>query len=180
MEMATQEPIKVDPSFSRTVEDLTKLNLDVYFQCRKCTNGCPVTFAMDIYPDQVIRLVVLGQKERVLRCSTIWICSACETCTTRCPNEVDIAATMDALKEMAVKKGVQIPQPKTYAFHRAFLDDIKKRGRMFEGRLMQSYLLKSGELFRKLADGTIKEEISLGLNMFKKGRLPLLLSPLLH
>lgn len=169
-----KETIKVDPTFSNQVEKLTSLNLTACFQCRKCTNGCPVTFAMDIYPDQVIRLVNLGQKERVLRCSTIWICSACETCTTRCPNEVDIAATMDALKEMAVREGVQIPEPKTYAFHRAFLEDIRRRGRMFEGRLMQSYLLKSGELFRKLADGTIKEEISLGLNMFKKGRLPLL------
>ncbi|MBW1739842.1 MAG: 4Fe-4S dicluster domain-containing protein [Deltaproteobacteria bacterium] len=172
--MPAQEPIKVDPGFSRTVETLTKLNLDACFQCRKCTNGCPVTFAMDIYPDQVIRLVILGQKERVLRCSTIWVCSACETCTTRCPNEVDIAATMDALKEMAVKAGVQCPQPKTYAFHKAFLEDIKRRGRMFEGRLMQSYLFKSGEFYKKLVDGTIKEDISLGLNMFKKGRLPLL------
>lgn len=172
--MATEDPIKIDPNFSRTVEESTRLNLDACFQCRKCTNGCPVTFAMDIYPDQVIRLVLMGQKERVLRCSTIWVCSACETCTTRCPNEVDIAGTMDALKEMALKERVQIPQPKTHAFHRAFLEDIKKRGRMFEGGLMQSYLLKSGEFFRKLANGTIREDINLGLNMFRKGRLPLL------
>jgi heterodisulfide reductase subunit C len=129
---------------------------------------------MDIYPDQVIRLVMLGQRDRVLTCKTIWLCSACETCTTRCPNEVDIAATMDALKEMAVEEGIQVPEPKTYAFHKAFLDDVKKRGRIFEGKLMQSYLIQSGELFRKVVDGSIKEEISLGLNMFKKGRLPLL------
>ena len=173
MEIAQQSPVKVDPNFSKLVERVTSLKVTACFQCRKCTSGCPVTFAMDIYPDQVIRLVILGQKERVLRCNTIWVCSACETCTTRCPNEVDIAATMDALKEMAVREGVKSPQPKTYAFHRAFLDDIKRRGRMFEGRLMQSYLLKSGEFFRKLANGTIKEEISLGLNMYKKGRLPL-------
>jgi heterodisulfide reductase subunit C len=129
---------------------------------------------MDIYPDQVIRLVLLGQKEQVLKCSTIWVCSACETCTTRCPNEVDIAGTMDALKEMAVKEGIDIPQPKTFAFHKAFLDDVRKRGRMFEGKLMQSYLLNSGELFRKVADGSIKEDIGLGWNMFRRGRLPLL------
>jgi heterodisulfide reductase subunit C len=129
---------------------------------------------MDIYPDEVIRLVTLGQKDRVLASRTIWVCSACETCTTRCPNEVDIAATMDALKEMAVQTGVEIPEPKTYAFHRAFLEDVKKRGRVFEGKLMQSYLIKSGELFRKVADGSIKDEIGLGLTMFKKGRLPLL------
>jgi heterodisulfide reductase subunit C len=174
MENDQPGPIKVDPSFSDLVQTSASLNVTACFQCRKCTNGCPVTFAMDIYPDQVIRLVLLGQKERVLKCSTIWVCSACETCTTRCPNEVDIAGTMDALKEMALKEGIEIPQPKTYAFHKAFLDDVKKRGRMFEGKMMQSYLLNSGELFRKVADGSIKEEISLGWNMFKRGRLPLL------
>jgi heterodisulfide reductase subunit C len=174
METPQQTSVKVDPTFANLVESITSLNLTACFQCRKCTNGCPVTFAMDIYPDQVIRLAILGQKEQVLGCNTIWVCSACETCTTRCPNEVDIAATMDALKQIAVNEGVQVPQPKTYAFHRAFLEDIKKRGRMFEGRLMQSYLLKSGEFYKKLVDGTIKEDISLGLNMFKKGRLPLL------
>jgi len=169
-----KSPVEVDTSFSNLLEASVGLNVNACFQCRKCTNGCPVTFAMDIYPDEVIRLVLLGQKERVLTCNTIWVCSACETCTTRCPNEVDIAGTMDALKEMAVKEGVQIPQPKTYAFHKAFLDDVKKRGRMFEGKLMQSYLLSSGELFRKVVDGSIKEEMSLGWSMFKKGRLPLL------
>ncbi len=174
METALPSAMKVDPTFANLVESITKLNLTCCFQCRKCTNGCPVTFVMDIYPDQVIRLAILGQKEQVLRCSTIWVCSACETCTTRCPNEVDIAATMDVLKEIAVKEGVQIPEPKTYAFHRAFLEDVKKRGRMFEGRLMQSYLLKSGEFYRKFLNGTIKEDISLGLTMFRKGRLPLL------
>jgi heterodisulfide reductase subunit C len=174
MKDVPKNPVTLDTSFSNRVEASASLNVNACFQCRKCTNGCPVTFAMDIYPDQVIRLVLLGQKERVLTCKTIWVCSACETCTTRCPNEVDIAGTMDALKEMAVKEGVQVPQPKTYAFHKAFLDDVKKRGRMFEGRLMQSYLLTSGELFRKIADGSIKEEMSLGWNMFKRGRLPLL------
>ena len=173
MKNAQQRPVEVDPNFSKLVERISRLNLTSCFQCRKCTSGCPVTFAMDIYPDKVIRLAILGQKERVLRCNTIWVCSACETCTTRCPNEVDIAATMDALKEMAVREGIKSPQPKTYAFHKAFLNDIKRRGRMFEGRLMQSYFLKSGELFRKIADGTIKEDINLGLNMYKKGRLPL-------
>jgi len=174
MDPATQTPVKVDPAFSNLLEKVKHLNVTACFQCRKCTNGCPVTFAMDIYPDQVIRLVILGQKDRVLSCRTIWVCSACETCTTRCPNEVDIAATMDALKETAVADGIQIPESKTYAFHRAFLEDVKKRGRMFEGKLMQSYLIKSGELFRKVTDGSIKEEISLGFNMFRKGRLPLL------
>ena len=150
------------------------LNVPACYQCRRCTNGCPVTFAMDIYPDRVIRLVNLGQMDRVLSCDTIWICSACETCTTRCPNDVDIAGVMDHLKETAIERGIKIPQPRTHAFHDAFLKDIEKRGRVFEGGLMQSYLIRSGDLFRKIQGGTIGEDISMGLKLLLKGRMPLL------
>lgn len=170
--MENQAPITLDPAFPKEVQGLAKLNFTACYQCKKCTNGCPVTFAMDLYPDQVIRLVILGQREKVLNCDTIWICASCATCTTRCPNEVDIAATMDTLKEMAIKEGVKIPQPRTYAFHKAFLDDIKRRGRVFEGRMMFDYMLKSGELWRKLKNLSIWEDVSLGRNMRKKGRMP--------
>ncbi|PQP34106.1 heterodisulfide reductase, partial [Desulfobacteraceae bacterium SEEP-SAG9] len=81
------------------IEAETGIKVSACYQCKKCTNGCPVTFAMDIYPDRVIRFIQLGQEDRVLNCNTIWICSACETCTTRCPNEVDIAGAMDYMKE---------------------------------------------------------------------------------
>jgi len=174
MDQENISTIKPEPDWMAQVESDSKLNISSCYQCRKCTNGCPVTFAMDIYPDQVIRLVQMGQRDRVLSCNTIWICAACETCTTRCPNEVDIAGVMDYLKERAIEAGVQVPQTKTYIFHSVFLNDIKKRGRVFEGRLMQSYMIKSGELWKKIKDGSIKGEISLGWTLFKKGRLPLL------
>ncbi|RLB44205.1 MAG: heterodisulfide reductase [Deltaproteobacteria bacterium] len=156
-------------------EELHKLlKVSSCFQCRRCTNGCPVTFAMDLYPDEVIRRVAMGQLDRVMKCSTIWICSSCETCTTRCPNEVDIAAVMDFLKESAVRSGIQPPERKTLAFHESFLKEIEKRGRVFEGGLMQSYMLRSGELFSKVKNGSIWEDVKMGQRLFFKGRLPLL------
>ena len=150
------------------------LKVPACYQCRRCTNGCPVTFAMDIYPDRVIRLVNLGQMERVLQCNTIWVCSACETCTTRCPNEVDIAGVMDNLKEMAMDAGIRPSQGPTLAFHEAFLRDIEKRGRIFEGGMMQGYMLRSGEIFRKMRDRSIVEDIRMGLRLLKKGRMPII------
>jgi len=162
-----------DTSFMESVEAQSGIKISACYQCKKCSNGCPVTFAMDIYPDQVIRLIQMGQREKVMECSTIWICAACETCTTRCPNEVDIAGVMDYLKEMAIKTGISIPQPYTYVFHRVFLDDVRKRGRVFEGRLMQSYMFKSGEIWRKLKSGGIMDEVALGFTLLRKGRMPL-------
>ncbi len=143
------------------------------FQCRKCTNGCPVTFAMDLFPDEVIRLVILGQRETALACQTIWVCAACETCTTRCPNDVKIAGLMDCLKEMAVQEGVPSPQPQILTLHETFLNNIKKWGRVYETTLLPAYLLKSGELLGKWNSGTWRYDLNLGRRMFSKGRLPL-------
>ena len=144
------------------------------YQCRKCSNGCPVTFAMDLYPDEVIRLVILGQREAVLGCDTIWVCAACETCTTRCPNEVKIAELMDCLKEMAVQAGAPSPQPQILALHAAFLKDVKRWGRVFETAFLPEYLLRSGELLRKWQTGTWKAEIRLSWQMIRKKRFPIL------
>ena len=144
------------------------------FQCRKCTNGCPVTFAMDLYPDEVIRMVILGQREAVLNCQTIWVCAACETCTTRCPNEVKIAELMDCLKEMAVQEGVPSSQPRILALHETFLNNLKKRGRLYETTLLPTYLLKSGQLLDRWNSGTWRYDLNLGRQMLSKGRLPLM------
>jgi len=144
------------------------------FQCRKCSNGCPVTFAMDLYPDEVIRMVILGQRETVLACRTIWVCAACETCTTRCPNDVKIAELMDCLKEMALREGVPSPQPGILALHETFLNNIKKRGRLYETTLLPAYLLKSGEFLDRWNSGTWRFDLNLGSRMFSKGRLPLM------
>lgn len=171
--MEQQNQIIPEAGFMESVESSSGIKVSACYQCKKCTNGCPVTFAMDIYPDQVIRLIQMGQPDKVLSCNTIWICASCQTCSTRCPNEVDIAGVMDYMKERALDAGIKVPQPLTYAFHKAFLNDVRKRGRVFEGGLMQSYLLKSGELWRKLRTGEITEEIALGWTMFRKGRMPL-------
>ena len=98
------------------------------FQCRKCSSGCPLSFAMDLFPDQVIRLALLGQEDQVLGSRTIWVCSGCETCTSRCPNGIDIAGVMDWLKGEAARRG-QAVEAEVAAFHRLFLESIRACGR---------------------------------------------------
>ena len=169
----SQETLIPDYSFIEKVESLGPFQTGACFQCRKCTNGCPVTFAMDLYPDEVIRMIILGQRETVLACQTIWVCAACETCTTRCPNDVRIAGLMDCLKEMALREGVSSSQPGILALHETFLNNIKQRGRLFETTLLPSYLLKSGELLDKWNSGTWRYDLKLGRRMLSKGRLPL-------
>jgi heterodisulfide reductase subunit C len=148
----------------------TAIQVSSCFQCKKCSGGCPLTFAMDVPPDRVIRLALLGQEEMLLGSRTIWVCAACETCTTRCPNGIDIAGVMDWLKEEAVRRGQTLPQPEVAAFHRFFLESIRQAG----GRLPEAALMRRFTLFklrRRPQARELWENFKLGWALFKRGRL---------
>lgn len=156
--------------FMRQAERESGVAIGACFNCKKCSNGCPLTFAMDLHPFQVVRLAQLGQVERLRGCRTIWVCSSCQTCLTRCPNQVDLPRFMDWLKERVAKDGASVEQQRTLLFHRLFLDEVRSRGRVFEGSLMTRYLIKTGGALGPEAMANAR----LGLAMFKRGRLKLL------
>ncbi|MBU4370575.1 MAG: 4Fe-4S dicluster domain-containing protein [Proteobacteria bacterium] len=135
------------------------------YHCRKCTAGCPMTQAMEHNPNRVIKMIQMGRREAVLNSATIWLCVSCETCITRCPNEVDIARMMDVLRQMAIETGVGAKEKNILKFHEAFLANIRRGGRINEPSLMVEYKLKSGDLFSDMA---------MGLDMFMKGKLSLI------
>ncbi len=157
----------------------THLNASRCFQCRKCSGGCPLTFAMDLLPHHVIRLALLGQEDRVFGSRTIWVCSACQTCTTRCPNGIDIAGMMDWLKEEAAKRRGPLSHEEVVEFHRYFLESIRDAGgRLSESRLLKRYLLYR---LRRQPDLTeLKKNMRLGWKLWKRGRVRLLGPPALR
>ncbi len=171
MENQPNQPLRPRVSLA---QELTEAHLSVTscFSCRKCSGGCSLTFAMDILPHHVIRLALLGQEEQVLGSKTIWVCSACQTCTTRCPNKVDIAGVMDWLKEEAIKQGKAIPGAEVPAFHRFFLESIRAGGgRLSESRLLRRYMFY--KMWRKLNVNELKLNINLGWKLWKRGRVRL-------
>lgn len=150
----------------------THLGVSSCYQCKKCSGGCPLTFAMDLLPDQVIRLALLGQEERLLGSRTIWVCSACETCTTRCPNGIDIAGVMDRLKEEALRQGKTVAQPEVAAFHRFFLAGIRDNGgRLAEARLIGRFT--RFQLWRRPDPGALLADLKIGWWLWRRGRLRL-------
>jgi heterodisulfide reductase subunit C len=144
------------------------------YQCNKCSAGCPVAFAMDLLPHQVIRSVLFGKKEKVMSSGTIWLCASCETCSTRCPNEIDIARVMDVLRQLHYESGSETPQPKIPILHSAFLNSIKKTGRVHELSMVRNFSIKSGDLKEKLQKGTWRNDMKLAVKMFLRGKLKLL------
>lgn len=96
---------KIRSDFVRQIEESSGQALLACNQCGKCSAGCPVVAAMDLLPNQVIRLAQLGIEE-VLESNTLWLCSSCLTCVTRCPKGVDLPRLMEALRVFALRRGI--------------------------------------------------------------------------
>jgi heterodisulfide reductase subunit C2 len=125
------------------------------YQCGKCTAGCPLATEMDHAPHQILRLLQLdlpGMEEEVLASAAIWLCLTCETCVSRCPQDVDLPKVMDRLREESRARGLSHPKAKDIlAFHDAFLSSIEKSGRLHEVGLIAAYKLKTMHLLQDVA-----------------------------
>lgn len=140
-------------------------NVNLCYQCRKCAAGCPIAYAMDYKPAQLIHAIRLGMDDLVFKSKTMWLCASCETCTTRCPQEVDVAKVMDAVKIIAMRRGIKPTIPQAAAFNKAVLSNIKMCGRMFEVGMIVAFKLRTLDFFT---------DMGLGMKMFKKGKLKLM------
>ena len=158
--------IDLDNAGSEMLEKLRSrgIKADACYQCLRCSAGCPALSFMDISPNRIVRMLQFGMDREVLTSETIWLCASCQTCTTRCPNEVDIAHMMDVLRQESMARGLPCPHPEIEKFHRAFLTAVK-RGRVHELSMLAHYKL----LTRRFAD-----DMMLGLEMLKRGRMKLL------
>lgn len=153
----------------RSEKFLTKLksrDIDVQacYQCGRCSSGCPIGDFFDLNVMEVVRLAAYGQEERLLASHAIWLCAACETCATRCPNEIEIAGLMDVLRELALRKGVRPAEPRIPQFHQSFLRSVNRWGKAYEIGMIANYKIKSGDLMG---------DMKLGMSMFLKGKLKL-------
>jgi heterodisulfide reductase subunit C len=139
-------------------------NLSLCYQCLKCTAGCPTAPYMDIRPNNILRMIQMGMKEAVLGSSAIWLCVSCETCGTRCPNDIDIGVLMDTLREMSVEEGVHPKEKKIHLLHEAFMQSIQRGGRIHEATMLIDYKLRSKDFLTDLVPG---------MRLFFKGKIPL-------
>ena len=162
------EPSVIMPSESPLAESVLSesgQNVNLCYQCNKCAAGCPISYAMDYKPAELIHAIRLGMDDLVLNSKTMWLCASCETCTTRCPQEVDVAKVMDAVKITAVRQGIKPAIPQVASFYKAALSNIKMCGRMYELGMIIGLKMRTFEFFK---------DAGMGMKMFRKGKLKMI------
>jgi len=85
-------------------------NIKICFACGLCTASCPVSdIDQKFNPRKIIHMVLLGMRKEVLSSDFIWFCIQCYNCQAHCPQNVDFADIMKALRSMAVREGYVAP-----------------------------------------------------------------------
>jgi heterodisulfide reductase subunit C len=134
------------------------------YQCGKCATGCPVAFEMDLTPTQLIHAIQLGLKDLVYNSNTMLLCAQCQICSTRCPQNVDIAEVLAAVMVLTQRDKKKPQISGALKFNKVFLRNIRWFGRTYE--LGMAAMLK-------LATWKLTQDMGMGIKMLRKGKFPI-------
>lgn len=142
------DEVKAKQSVLEELEATPGTQINACFQCQKCASGCPVGFASDLLPSQIIQMLRLGYEQDVLSSRAIWLCVTCSTCTARCPMGIDLAHVMDVLRRRAVEEGTAPSDTPEAIFNEAFLKSVRRHGRVYEMGMMTGLKMRTRQWMR--------------------------------
>ena len=164
----TEAVINLDESslkFTDVVSALGGVDVSYCYQCGKCATGCPVAYEMDLVPAQLMHAIQLGLTEVVYKSKTMWLCASCLTCTTRCPQDIDIAEALNTIKILMYRNGVKPQVPDVLKFNESFVQNLSWFGRLYELGMVAMLKLKTGKF---------TEDMAMGIKMLRKDKFNLL------
>ena len=124
--------------FAAAADPLAHIAVQDCYQCGKCTAGCPVAERMDVLPNQIVRLVQLGaggrRRARRRHLAMRLVPDLHDTLP-----EVGRLRRRDGRPAAALERSRIWPRPaprRTVVFQQAFLDNIRRNGRLNELELI--------------------------------------------
>lgn len=158
----TEETAGGSQRLLQLVKSRSGVNLSECYQCKKCSAGCTIAAVTDLLPHRLVRLAQLGLEDEILRSKHLWLCVSCQTCTTRCPNEIDLGAVIDALRQICLEAGVEPAEPDIAAFHEVTLETLRLHGRMHELGMIAKLKMRTGQYTK---------DMGMGIGLVTKGKI---------
>jgi heterodisulfide reductase subunit B len=156
----------ISSNLAQRIQEELGENVYLCYQCVKCTSGCPLAEFFDWQPNQVMRALQFGQEDIALESRTPWLCAHCQTCSTRCPQGLDVAGIMDWLTRETLELGMESQVPQVEHLNKAFMREVRLWGRAYEPGMMAERFL------RRPMD--MVEDIDLYIKMLRKRKVSFL------
>ena len=151
-------------SFRQQIEAISGFSTSVCFQCSKCSAGCPMAGMMDLKTAQVMHSIRLNREDVVLNSTAIWLCVGCETCSARCPQQVEPAEAMNAARILALRKGIKPSVKEIGIYYNAFVTSMWLNGKIHDISVVAATTLLTGKII---------EDIPLAWKLLMHGRIKL-------
>ncbi len=100
---AREYPQAVRDEFARLAQECA-----ICYQCGTCTSSCPSGRELYRGPRRIVRLILAGEIDAVLRSDDLWRCTECGTCTTVCRMDIDVAGVLHRLRRLEREHGGRI------------------------------------------------------------------------
>ena len=111
-------PATADTVYSQAVADEFRRLAEeccTCYQCGTCTSSCPSGRELYRGPRRLVRLILAGEIEAVLKSDDLWRCTGCGTCSEVCRMDIDVAAVLARLRELEREHGTAIRCPERSA-----------------------------------------------------------------
>jgi len=89
---------RIDPQLLYEIKEYGAVGIEKCFNCGNCTAICPFTSDEYPFPRNIIRMVQVGQRERLTQKLDPWLCYYCGECSETCPKGAEPGETMMALR----------------------------------------------------------------------------------
>jgi len=159
------EKLKKGNGLMQSVREISGIDVSACLQCKKCTNGCPVSGLTKVSPSEIIRRLQLNTGAEILDSDLVWMCASCETCFSRCPMKIDMASVMDALRTLAVNKKADKQKGNVQLFNKSFLKTVQLFGRTYDLGMIAAY---------KVGTSSYLKDTDKFPMMLRKGKIALL------
>lgn len=113
-------------------------------------------------------MIRAGKREEVLASESMWMCTSCYNCITRCPRGLPITHIMHGLANYANRLGIAPKMNPTRRFAKIFWDNIAVTGRVNETKLSLRLYFMDGVVTGVKRAFAMK---NVGLGMLRTGRL---------
>jgi heterodisulfide reductase subunit C len=133
------------------------------YQCGLCTGSCRSAYAMKYTPRQVMNLLQLGRVDEAVAGGSGLLCTACFSCTFRCPRGVAVTDLMGAIQRLSLAE--KHADPHIQRFYRAFMRTVERHGRFHEVEFLVRYYA--------LNPLRLRDELRVGLTLLTKGKVVL-------
>ena len=137
-------------------------------QCGVCAGSCPMGPHWEHTPQKIFMMIRANKREEVLSSDSMWMCTSCYNCISRCPRELPITHIMHGLASYAQRLNLQPKTQPTAKFAQLFWNNLVNKGRVNELKLGLSLYFMNG-----FGEGikTAMANQKLGLNMLKTKRM---------